>query len=1046
MSLDPRGKMLKRIISLLLVSVIFLTACSGGKDDPAPPPETEPTPEEEVIKMAADMTSYRQRFIDDIVREVSSDDLVRDKSYVVDDAKVENIIGLLDFALNSTELKSMLDLDISGLLTSLPEKLYSDSIINFAVGYLYPLVEKEFAKVWAGLDHEMTLKDVATGVPVASKAQVTAELHYSDLEDAMEAIKFYLFPTKLADHLPPGYEAAAEKLRLATTKSVYNKETEVMTTPWEDKAILNEEGKLDIPWGVTDRESFLNAFDAAMIGVEPLLMALLANKYCENRGHIGTGDGTAAVLGGKIKLKLNITTIELVLTASANPGYNNTVAPIFEALGLTVPDGNTFVDIRDLLQRGVFEPLDTLIAMVGAAPVSVLLSFLPNIAFAIEAGLIKPLLSMLQTDIDYFADATYNVEAVGMSVIKDSVLEKAYTTDDPIHIDVGEMIDLDSLGVDLSSLNGLLAMLKEPLGFALPAIDGVTLATLGSLTWRDTVRSDYTYIGAPEGKAAFLQANRADVLLFLLRYVFNGLKDRALLDAILAKLGGELPDLVYTIIDRVLANSDNAIAALVELIIPQDYTEPVGVAWRDGGTPKNKAYALYNDFWTTEKAVYMVDNLPSLLNSVLKMAEPDIAGITASNVPALIDGVTQLVCKAELLNNLAGKINELLGGVDLPDAIKTLLKDKLGVDLGYWAGYRAAFADGDRESFKRALVDLLYPVRSIVDFLLTDKDVTIKLTGAAGDERSFITLHGFDAYSTAIIPLLEALGGTPTPLSGISAGTDALAYTLDSIFGILDAIKADPYHRLVVLIPNVLTFLQYGGLTGVVDNLLYSVNLALDTVRPIYDLNIYSLVDFDLRFEKTDPITLACGYLKNLLTEKIGVSPDLNFTTQTLFDALTTGTVESFTSVNGRQSYRVNEASVIKIDMLTVVYDYLLKELLFSANTPAYLNFLKSQFDLGAVYDYIEKILPVLSNSEQTYPGSGKALIFWVFFAAETVVGAMEESGTSFDDLDATAIITALMTNGSPEKTSFATSELRKDIFKPGFSATLGSILHAMFA
>ena len=213
-------------------------------------------------------------------------------------------------------------------------------------------------------------------------------------------------------------------------------------------------------------------------------------------------------------------------------------------------------------------------------------------------------------------------------------------------------------------------------------------------------------------------------------------------------------------------------------------------------------------------------------------------------------------------------------------------------------------------------------------------------------------------------------------------------------------------------------------------------------MRPIYDLNIYSLVDFDLRFERTDPIVMVFGLDSDLMRDKLGINKTFDFTTQSLYNALNTGTVETFTSANGNLSYRVNEASINKSDMLTVVYNYLLNELLFSANTPSYMQFAKNTLGLSDdVYGYVEKILPPLQNAEATYPGSGKALIFWVFFAADAVVGAMGSGGG-----DAMTIILSLISSGDTEKRNFAMSELRNDISNPGFSQILTSIIQPLIS
>jgi len=636
---------IKRIISLFLVVLLVLPAC--GKSDKSTDGDSSSgeasSSESAVVK--GDISTYQQSFMDDIVRPVSASDTVRNKEYVVDDAKVESIISLLDFAINSPDIKDMLGIDVKELIQSAVGGIYSDSLINTIVQYLYPLVETEFAKVWADIPEELEIKDVDTGVSVVPKANVVATLNIDDIEPALTQIDFYLFPSTLADYLPEKYSSVSEKLRLATTKSVYDKETGTMTTPWKDPAILDAEGNLDLNWGVTDRDSFIDAVSAALSGVEPLLLALLCNRACDNRGNIGTGEGHAAVLKNTIKLDMTISAIELVLTASANPGYNNAVAPIFEAMGVSAPNGDTFTNTREVVENGLIIPIENLLNTALEAPVSFILSALPNIAYAIESGLITPLLSMLKTDIYYTSNADYTVQIAG-----DGRMTDAYKADEPIKINVGEMINLEEMGVDISSLNGLISMVTDSLGFSLPEIDGKKLATLGEITWHDTVRTDWTYTGVQNGQAARIEANNADVLLFLLDYVFTVLNDKEILDGILGLFGSDsLPELVFSIIDNVLSDPDMAIAALTELLIPQNYSEPTGINWKSATPSGGAANQLYTSYWTVEKADYMKDNLPALVDNVLSLADMEIAGIHASSLPELIDGLIGSLCKAETL-------------------------------------------------------------------------------------------------------------------------------------------------------------------------------------------------------------------------------------------------------------------------------------------------------------------------------------------------------------------------------------------------------------
>ena len=1039
--------MLKRILAICLTAALLCSVLPGcGKQNaPEEPASSDdvapPATQTDAVEWRHDFSYYQPSTIADVVREVTSEDVARGRTYTADDAKVESVIDTIDFALLSEEVRSAFDLDLKTLLPGLVEKLYSDSVVNLAVQALYPLVEKEFAKVWSGLPEKLDLKDVETGVSFAPTANVKAKLYIDDLEKALESIRFYLFPTTLAAHLPAEYDAVIRRLQTATTKSKYHPDSGEMTTPWQDPSILNDEGKLDLPWGVHDRESFIAALSAALSGVEPLLMALLADKPCENRGLIGTGKGHAAVFGGFLRLPMKITSIELVLTASANPGYQNTVAPVFEALDISVPDGSGFASLRDVVETGLVQPIETLMRRLAAAPLDFVLRALPNIAYAVEAQMIVPLLSMLKTEINYTTNAKYTVTFAG-----DGAMDDAYKSDEPIAINVGEMIDLPSLGIDVSSLNGLLKLAQKPLGASLPELDGAKLATLGTLTWRDTVRKETTYDGGQPGKAAYIQANRADVLVFILEYVLGALKDRTLLSSILNTLGGNeaLPELVYAIIDRVAANPRHVIAALVELMVPQDYDEPSSVNWKHAPAPVNTVFALYTEYWTKNKAAYMSDNLPSLVDNVLRMTELNVAGVTADSLSGLLDGLVNMVCNAETLNNLAGKLREALGKVSLPAALAELLKNKLGFDVHHWDAYRADFADGDRAAFKSAFADLLSPVQKVVSLLFSDGDLTVSLTGADGTQRPFLHLHGYDGYAYAVVPLLEALGaqGLPSPAEfKADDSARAFSYLLNALFGVIDGLKADPYGKLASLLPNLILFIRYGGLTSVVDNLLYPVNLALDIVRPVYNLDLFSLVDFDLRFEKTDPIPLLFGLVSGLLEENLGVSVAFDLTTQKLYDALVLGSIETFTSANGAAAYRVRETSDTHKDLLTVVYDYLLKELFFSDNTPTYLNIAKEKLGLSdKVYSYVEKIVPALKSADETYPGSGKALIFWVFFAAEAVMDAGAGSGSSV-----LSIITTLMGSSNADKRDFASSELKSDFSKPGFSDALKTVLTPLF-
>ena len=1032
----------KKILCVLL-SVVLLTpllSCCGKKRT-AEDGETDPGRQASAGVLLSDLSLYQPSSLPEPVRPAVSGDLARRTDYAVTDEKLETLISLLDFAATASETKELLGLDLGALADDILKIVYSDRTVNLVVQLLYPVIEKEFQKVWSEIPDTLEIPDVPTGVAVVKTADVVTDIELDPIEKALTAIDLYLFPTTLADRLPGRYGEARAKLRQAVTPSAYDKTTGVLTTAWKDAVLTDSEGDLDLTWGVTDRESFVDALSAALSGAEPLLMAMLHNKPFNKTGSIGKGAGNAKVLGGVVKLDLTVNDIELVFSASANPGYNNVVAPVFEALGLTPPDGDKITSVRQFVTEGLLDLVDQAVAQLLASPLSFLLDALPHVAYAVEAGFVTPLLSLLKTEINFTTNAYYTAQIAG-----DGILADPYKNEEPIRIRGHELFDLKSMGVDLSSMNSLLGFAADLLGIALPPIDGPTLATLGEMTWHDSLRTDWPYTGAEAGKAARIKANRADVALFMLRYLFGALGNHRLIEIVFSLLlpGKPVPELVFTVTDRLAADPDAGIAALCELLLPQTQPAPAAVSWRSFAASPGKAQTLYTDYWTAAKAGYMVNNLTRLIDGVLSGGELEIAGIRAHSLSELIDGVAEKICAPELLNKVAAKIADTLDKAALPDTVRELVKKKLGIDLTFWRGYRASFTPGDRAAFKQGVIDLVYPIRDLLDYLLLGKHLTVDLTDApTAITMTLADLPGYDAYTSGLIPLLEALGVNAPTAASLTGGSMTLVGTLiDSVFSVVESLKTDPVSRLMTMLPNLLFFLRSGCLTDVMDHVLFAVNGLIETVRPIYDVDLKALIDFDLRFTETDPVAFVCSLASDLLEKALGVRIPLDFTTESLYNDLCCWTTESYTSANGQTGMRVNAASVNKNDILSVIYDFLLREILFSERTPAYLQFAKDKLGLGDfIVNYLTNAAPAIRKAEETYPGAGKALVFWVFFAADSLVGAAGNGGGGL-----LGIVSALMGSGTSDARAFAASELTKDIRNDGFASMLLDVLRPLFS
>ncbi len=872
--------------------------------------------------------TYEQNTIADIVRaedEADGHD-AHIGDYTVTDENVEKIVTLLEKLLADEDIKALLgDLinkdketgeptgepfALGALVEGLLEDVvFTDSLINTIVQYVYPLVCKEFAKVWAGLPSTFTALGVETGVSLAPTADVRdCPLYLNDVETAIAAVGVYLSPVKLAENLKKnsdysGYTQVIAKLESATTKAVYNLNDagdadDTFVNPWEDanlftdvydengEQVFNDDGTpkqvYDLNWGVDEatdkRAAFVNAACAALSGLEPLLIAIISNITYVNpntsgtdaRGaKIGTGKGTAQVkaLGFlTLDLNLNIDPITLVLTFKGNDGWDNALAPIFEALGLeNIPHSETLTNTRKLLEDGLLAMIDQLIEKLDTAPLTFLLEALPNLAYALEGGLVEPLLHMLKTEISYFADAYYT-GSLGSYEVAASVLKEAMKSEEPININIGEMINLEDMGLDISSFQAIWNMLSESVELlaGLEAPNAGYLATLGTLTEKDTNRSVKTYTGGTAGKAYHIEANKADVLIYLLRYVLNALP------GILNSIENlELSDDVKGIIAGATENPDNTIAAVVELLNQVEYDTLKEYVWYAseldedtvvGMTPAIQKYLGYDNNWTKTKADYIIDNVDEIITAVLAMVNKDKAEDEKVNF-SISETLTDLI-SGLFTNKTVTALAKALGGLDLnallagdkeaaedePDTlaegdeaeidVNALVAKFAGIDLSTYAQYADltedsvldwGFEDGDKDGFVNAIVSLLAPLQPVIDFILAGEDLEL----LDGD----VALIGYNGYDSAIIPILEALGAAPAALKD---GDNALVATVNALLARVESL--DSVEAILNLIPGVLYFIKSNGLTTAVRNLLQPVLVILETIDPIYALNLNELI------------------------------------------------------------------------------------------------------------------------------------------------------------------------------------------------------------
>ncbi len=823
------------------------------------------------FKRSIGFDTFKQTTIDDIVRPADDSDVAREGDYTVTDENVEKVVKLLDSLLQNDEIKALIGqllvkegeepepFDLANLINGLLEGIYTDDIINAIVQYVYPLVAKEFAKVWAGLPKEITIPDVETGQAIAPTADVNAELSIDAVEVATANFGVATYPIQLGELIAkeyPQYANVAEKLKKVTTKAVATLDAtgEIATydDPWADSALfIDEEGNqaktIQLAWGVTDKASFIDAAVAALSGLENLLLALVSNiNYNNNetnkesdsyRGNkVGTGSGSATIWGF-IPLGMTIDPISLVFMCSANDGYDNVLAPLFELLGVPnneIPHGETLTSTRKILEDGLFNMLDKVIGMLSANPVDTILNLLPNLAYAVEAGMIQEILGMLKTDITYEADANYNVTIAGAGK-----MEGALKSEKPIKINIGEMLNLEDLGLDLSSFNAVWKLISGAIGMELPAPNGGMIATMGSLATKPTNRSEYiySYSACPAGEAVYIDVNQADLLIYIVRYVLGS----GILDSLISD---DVTNIVKDIISNILANPDMTVAAVVELLNQVEYDTLEAYEWYDGEvggtvegiTPAMNVYLNEND-WTKETADYVSENIDAIVNGILKTANLDV------DLSAKISGAIDSLFTQENMIKLKQVLASFFGGEEVAKICMTvapLLYELTGVDLVTFISMVSASAidelDGidnyTREDFVREFLALFAPLNGLFEYILGGENLVI-----SADGETEIELIGYNGYDNAIVPLLEALG-CDTSITGETSLEKIVKELLDRIA----EIEADPINEIIDLLPGVLYYLASDGLETGVRNLLQPIYVILDTIKPIYALDLNELL------------------------------------------------------------------------------------------------------------------------------------------------------------------------------------------------------------
>lgn len=697
----------------------------------------------------------------------------------------------------------------------------------------------------------------------------------------------------------------------------------------------------NVKWGVTDRASFIDALGSALNGLNSVLRAALS------------GD----VLEGQVKL--GILPLATVKITGCN-AYADIVLPLLQHIGadaLTVEEYKAGDSTVEMLGNILNPLLDRVDSMTSGSPLTDIVDLLPTIGYVITNQLHVTAIQKL-------------VVSIGISDAMDWVTW--YTT----QVNVGDLV-LDAMPQikDAAGINDLLesAITSQVPGFVWSDIDFELLSTLGKYTAVDNANG---------GKSFEIDAYRADVLVTVLGYALD--TARANKTLLVDMIGDET---VAGLLDTVFAmDNDEIISFLFSLFSPN-----YDLVNYEYNTPAIEKYKVdYGTQFTKEQIAQLVPTLDTLVGTLLPGGLQSLisSNLYTNNI------VNTLVKEAySAIEGAGAEVSQVLGllGVDVtPKGLASLLTEKEFATAkaafekaDSWADVDFSkvsygFTDGDRDGFTNALVAVLRPVSSLLDFILTDENLVL---------FDAVTLKGGNGYNTAIIPLLEALGCTDIKTydeykKSVAADHDNLILDiLNPILDLVEGIAATPIDGLTKILPNIAYFVDSNNVSVFVANLIAPVNslLAQAGFDITKELDVLNDIDLD---------ELLNGLLAQVLPENINIV----LSNIDLHKVAALGTLTDFTSkrVDADGKFVASKKIVAdQADVLVTVLRYILGLLQIEENYNTVNDLLA-----GLLPENMTGIVTSILDMAKADPDSAIALIVGI------LVG--EDGGDSGDGSDDT--------------------------------------------
>ncbi|MBR5438578.1 MAG: hypothetical protein IKV21_06635, partial [Clostridia bacterium] len=485
--------------------------------------------------------------------------------------------------------------------------------------------------------------------------------------------------------------------------------------------------------------------------------------------------------------------VNLLLGIKGSNGYETAIIPTLQAFGcreyLSPKDfyAQAEKDKGSMIYNIVYD-LITFAEKAMDTPCDSIATYLPSIAYYFTNGGFDSAVSTL-------------IEPLTLQVLNIAPLV-------PVESLSSFISDSESFTQDFTlNINDMLSQTGIPMA----PVDLKLMASLGTVNEDGTVTAD-----------------KADAFMVALDWIIETLKLNQ------ASLGEFIPDMdeqMTQIASAVLSKKTDELISLIVSLFNQSGAIINDTRW---GFPEYKAAQVtYTPNLTAEKYMRVADNVDELLNQIVaEMTEEKSVSsiikkeIYSSKTMSLLLKTLFGTFESESLSS----VTEMIGIDTSTSGVAALLERKgfgtaaaslrrcsswgsigeEGIDLG--------IKTGNQKQFISVLASVLSPFNDILGMLLAEDSYLF---------FDAVELYGSNGYNTAIIPIYEALGCEDSTirtheefkaLYNKGKGIEAL---LDPLVSLLDRIVEKPVYTVLQILPNLLYFMQSGGLKVCIDNLMY---------------------------------------------------------------------------------------------------------------------------------------------------------------------------------------------------------------------------------